>query len=353
MAPQLHKKNDLKVATRDTRVVGMETQMMKRLTMIAATLAGAALLPGAAHAQRVWKHGMVEAKSDAGFVFMAAKGGFAEKQGIKIETMQFKGDAIALKALIAGELDSYEGSPGAPMVAFSRGVDVHVVGCYWPGLTYAIFTKNDVKSVDELKGKTFGISSPGALPDLFARAVLEKYNMTGKDVQFAAMGSDNDRFRAVTAGVIQAAAASTEFTPIAEKMGIKPLVHAHDATPNYIRFCTYMSSKTISSRADDATKFLAASMQAYRFALAHKDETVKLTREMTGSKPDDPRADFVFDEVHRLNAIDPDMSIDKTKLTWMQDLFVKTETLPKPIDLDKFIDGGLREKALKIAEPGK
>jgi NitT/TauT family transport system substrate-binding protein len=152
----------------------MEAQMMKRISTLALAIAGIASLSGTAHAQKVWKHGMVEAKSDAGFVFMAEKGGFAAKNGITLESMQFKGDAIALKALIAGEIDSYEGSPGAPMVAFSKGADVRLVGCYWPGLTYAIFTKADVKSVAELKGKTFGISSPGALPDLFARAVLEK-----------------------------------------------------------------------------------------------------------------------------------------------------------------------------------
>src|SRR5919199_870655 len=168
--------------------------------IIALAVVGAALTPGAAFAQKVWKHGMVEAKSDAGFVFMVEKGGFAEKRGLKVETMQFKGDAIALKALIAGELDSYEGSPGAPLVAVSRGADVKVVGCYWPGLTYVIVTKADVKSPEDLKGKAFAISSPGALPDLFARAVLEKYNLNSSDVQFAAMGSDTDRFRAVSAG---------------------------------------------------------------------------------------------------------------------------------------------------------
>jgi NitT/TauT family transport system substrate-binding protein len=325
--------------------------MMKPLTIITVAFACAALAPTAAFAQRVWKHGMVEAKSDAGFVFMAEKGGFAEKQGIKLETMQFKGDAIALKALIAGELDSYEGSPGAPMVAFSRGADVRLVGCYWPGLTYAIFTKADVKTVADLKGKAFGISSPGALPDLFARAVLEKYKLDAKDVQFAAMGSDTDRFRAVTAGVIQAAASSSEFTPMLDKMGLKVLVHAHDVTPDYIRFCTYMSPKSISTRPDDAAKFLAASIQAYRYALTHRPETVKLTREMTNAKEDDQRAEFVFDEVLRLNAIDTEMGVDMRKLTWMQELFVKTETLQKPIDLSKFVVTSVRDAALKIVGP--
>ena len=165
------------------------------------------------------------------------------------------------------------------------------------------------------------------------------------------MGSDTDRFRAVTAGVIQAAASSSEFTPMLDKMGLKVLVHAHDVTPDYIRFCTYMSPKSISTRADDAAKFLAASIQAYRHALTHRPETVKLTREMTNAKEDDQRAEFVFDEVLRLNAIDTEMGIDMRKLTWMQELFVKTETLQKPIDLSKFIDTSIRESALKIAGP--
>jgi NitT/TauT family transport system substrate-binding protein len=327
--------------------------LMTRKILLALAAASVVLLPGSAFAQKVWKHGMVEAKSDAGFVFMAEKNGFAEKQGIKLETMQFKGDALALKALIAGELDSYEGSPGAPMVAISRGVDIRVVGCYWPGLTYAIFTKPEVKSPAELKGKTFGISSPGALPDLFARAVLEKFQVDPKDVQFAAMGSDTDRFRSVSAGVIGAGAASSEFTPIAEKMGLKVLVHAHDVTPDYLRFCTYMSSKTIASRPDDAAKFMAASIQSLRYALSHKADVVKLTREMTNAKEDDPRAEYVFDEVTKLHAIDPEMPIARSKLDWMEKLFIKTETLTKPIDLDKFIDDSVRQKALAIAGPPK
>src|SRR6478736_9989174 len=68
-----------------------------------------------------WRHGVLEAKSDAGFVFMPSKGGFAEKQGLKIEMVQFKGDALALRALLAGELDSYEGNPGGPLLAGSHG----------------------------------------------------------------------------------------------------------------------------------------------------------------------------------------------------------------------------------------
>jgi NitT/TauT family transport system substrate-binding protein len=302
-----------------------------------------------AQSPKIWRHGMVEAKSDAGFVMMAGKAGFAQKQGFQIEYVQFKGDALALKAMLAGELESYEGSPGAPMTAASRGADIKLVGCYWPVLTYGLWTNKPNLTLADLKGKNFAISSPGALPDLFARAVLEKQKLTADDVKFVALGSDADRFRAVSAGIVDVAAASTEFTPNAQQMGLRLMVHAAEATPNYLRFCTYMSSKTLAQRGDEAVKFLAANMQALRHALANKDETVKLAMEMTEAKPDDARAAFVFDEVAKYKAVDPAMPIPMDKLGWMMELFVRTENLAKPMDLSKFVDAGPREKALALA----
>ena len=234
--------------------------------LAATVLTGLVIVPASAEDLKLWRHGIVEAKGDAGIVFMGSKGGFAEKQGLKIEIMQFKGDTLALKALLAGELDSYEGNPGSPMVAASRGADIKLMGCYWPGLTYAIYSKPGIKSPADLKGKTFAISAPGALPDLVARAVLAQNNVPAADVKFTVMGSDADRFKAVTAGIVDAAAASSGFAPAAEKAGVKMLVHAIEAVPNYVRFCIYSTGKTLAARKDEAVRFLAAEMAGFRHA---------------------------------------------------------------------------------------
>lgn len=318
-------------------------------------LLGAALLASAlavttakAEELRVWRHGVVQAKSDAGFVFMAAKGGFAEKQGLNLKMLQFKGDGLALRALLSGEIDSYEGSPGAPILANSRGGDVKVLGCYWPGLTYGIYSKQSLKSPADLKGKTLAISSPGSLPDLLARAVLLKYNISSKDVRFSVMGGDADRFKAVVAGVVDAAAASTGFVPVAKKNGLKLLVSAHDDIPDYLRFCIQTSGETIKNRSEDLVKFLAAEMNALNYALANRDKVVALSNEMTNSKPGDKRAGYVFDEVKSISAIDPTMSLPMEKLTWMRDLLVKTGNLKKTVDINTLVDNGPREKALKL-----
>jgi ABC-type nitrate/sulfonate/bicarbonate transport system substrate-binding protein len=67
-----------------------------------------ATLPASAETLKTWRHGILEAKSDSGFIMMAERGGFAAKRGLKIETSQMKAGATVIKALVAGELDSVE-----------------------------------------------------------------------------------------------------------------------------------------------------------------------------------------------------------------------------------------------------
>ena len=53
-----------------------------RKTFASAAVALAVGLTGAQAQEKVWKHGILEAKSDAGFIAMVDKGGFAAKRGL-------------------------------------------------------------------------------------------------------------------------------------------------------------------------------------------------------------------------------------------------------------------------------
>src|SRR5260221_5172189 len=78
-----------------------------------------------AHAQeKAWKHGILEAKSDAGFIAMVDKGGFAAKRGLKVELLQIKAGATLMKALISGEIDSVDMGAAESIVAGGRGAGV-------------------------------------------------------------------------------------------------------------------------------------------------------------------------------------------------------------------------------------
>jgi NitT/TauT family transport system substrate-binding protein len=329
----------------------MKAPIRRRVARIGAAVAMALLgaLPARAAEMKQWRHGILEAKSDAGIIMMVGNG-FAEKAGLKLEISQFKNDVVELQALLAGELDSFEGGASGSMIAAARGADVKIIGCHWPGLPYDVFVRPNIATVQDLKGKTFAISAPGATPDVVARALLARDGVPVSEVRFANLGSDLDRFKSLVAGVADATVVSGEYAPIAAKQGIKTLLTARDVVPNYLRLCIMATGKTLAARQDDAVHFLAAEMTALSYALSHRDETLALTRKITGDKLDDPRPAYIYDDALRSKSVDPTLGIPVDKLAWMQQQLIKDGNLPHPVDLAKVTDGDIRIKALALAK---
>ena len=316
---------------------------------ILALLVTPALTAGVqAQTPKPWRHGVINLKSDAGFVMMPMQHGFPEKRGLKIETVQVKDGALGLKALIAGELESLDGGAGEGIVAAVRGADVKTVGCHWPGLPHALFVRGNIDKIEDLKGKTIATSAPGSLPDNMMRTLLEKYGIPVTAVTFAAVGGDVDRYKALTAGIVDATIVSSEYLPVSPP-GIKILVAGRDVIPNFMRLCLNIAGKTIAARRDDAIGFLAAEIEGLRYAVSHRDETIKLSRELSETKADDPRPAFVYDEFVKYKAVDPEIPLPMDKLAWMQEQFVKNGTLPRAGDITKIVDATLRVKALELA----
>ena len=305
---------------------------------------------GSASAQssKPWRHGVIEPKSDSGILMMAAEHGFFKKVGLDVQIVPIKDDQILLKATISGDLDSFEGGPSGALIAAAHGADIKVIGCSWVIVPHGIFVHDDITSMDQLKGKTIAISSPGAFPDIFAKGALAHYNIPADSVKFASLGGDLDRYKALVAHVVDAAVVSGEYTPIAAKEHIKMLVSAQEALPQFVRMCLHATGKNLAARPNDAAKFLAGEMLGLRYAVAHKDEAMKVTQEVASVKPDDPRPSFIYDLAMKQHAIGTDLPIPMDKFEWLNNQLVTVGSLPKPMDLSKVLDPKPREDALKL-----
>jgi NitT/TauT family transport system substrate-binding protein len=315
-------------------------------TIVVAAIFAVLSAPAGAQ-EKVWKHGLISAKADAGIFLMVSTRDFAKKQGLKIEVSQFKDDQLALKALIAGELDSFEGGPQGVFAADAKGGDVKLLGCHWIVVPHGIYANDKIAKVQDLKGKQIAVSAPNSMPDMLARSALAKFGISDTDVKLAAVGGDRDRYQALIGGVVDAAVVSNEYQPIAPN-NVHLLVAGRDAVPNFLRVCMASSSKKLAERGDDAVKFLAAEMSALRFALSHRDETIALTRELIHAKPDDPRPVFVYDDAVQHHAVDPTLPLPAEKIEWIQEQMVKAGKLKAPLDLNAVTAPEYREKALKV-----
>ena len=321
----------------------------RALGVMIAALGVGALAGSAAAQEKIWHHGLINAKADAGILLMVSTRDFAAKQGLKLQVSQFKDDQLALEAMIAGELDSFEGGPQGVFAADAKGADAKILGCHWVVVPHGIYAKDGINKVEDLKGKQIAVSAPNSMPNMLAIEALAKYGISDKDVKLAAVGGDRERFQALTGGVVEAAVVSNEYEPIAPK-NIHLLVAGRDAVPDFLRVCIVSSAKKLAERGDDAVKFLAAEMNALRFALSHRDETVALTRELIHAKPDDLRPAFVYDDAVKHNAVDPTLPLPAEKILWIQEQMVKAGKLPKPLDVSVVTAPEYRKRALKLVE---
>jgi NitT/TauT family transport system substrate-binding protein len=316
--------------------------------LVAAALAAWSAQPLSGQELKPWKHGVIEPKGDAGFMLMIGQRDFATKHGLKLEIVRMKNGAIAHKALLAGEVDSIESSPGAAILAGSRGADIKIIGCDWPGVPHGLMVRAGINSVGDLKGKTVAVAAPGSLPNLLLKAMLEKNNVPESDVKVASLGGDLDRFKAVSAGIADAGIVAAEFMAVAPK-GIRMLVRGRDALPNYVRLCLTMTGNTIATRREDAINLVAAEMDALRYTATHRDDTIAVTRAAIHAKPDDPRPAFAYDDTIEHKAIDPSISLPLDKLRWMESELMKAGNLKLKVDLAKITAPDIRDEAAKRA----
>jgi NitT/TauT family transport system substrate-binding protein len=300
-----------------------------------------------AGAQTAWRHGIISPKSDAGFLLMSARHGFAEREGVRVELLQVKDDQIGLKALLAGELESYEGGVQGAIAADVRGGDVKIIGCQWPLVPHGLMVRQGIGAVADLKGKSIAVSAPGSFPDMLARVVLARFSLSPSDVSFAAVGGDRDRYAALVGGVVDAAVVSNEYLPLPASKGLKMLVSGSEAGPNFLRVCTFSTARVLAARHEDAIRYLMAQSKALHFALSHRDETLALTREASDMKGDDPRPAFVFDDVVRTGAIAPDLPIPMDKIGWMRDQLLALGQIPSAGNLAGMVEPGIRAEAMK------
>jgi NitT/TauT family transport system substrate-binding protein len=315
-------------------------------TVVVVALCVVPTVPAGAQ-EKVWKHGLINAKADAGILLMVSRHDFAKNQGLKIEISQFKDDQLALKSLIAGELDSFEGGPQGVFAANAKGGDVKLLGCHWIVVPHGIYANEKIAKVQDLKGKQIAVSAPNSMPDMLARSALAKFGVADTEVKLAAVGGDNERYQALIGGVVDAAVISNEYQPVAPK-NIHLLVAGREAVPNFLRVCMVSTAKKLAERGDDAVKFLAAGMSALRYALSHREETIALTRQIINAKPDDPRPDFVYDDAIQNRAVDPTLPLPADKIQWIQEQMVKAGRLKAPLDLSAVTAPEYREEALKV-----
>ncbi len=136
-------------------------------------------------------------------LFLARDKGIFAKYGLDVTLNGLGGGSVASAALIGGDIQIADITGSEIVNADANGADILVLATLTPTYPYVFEANKDIKTKEDLVGKTIAIRAVGDATDIATRVVLKKQGLDpDKDVSILAVQQEGARMAALQAGQI-------------------------------------------------------------------------------------------------------------------------------------------------------
>jgi len=132
-------------------------------------------------------------------LWLAKEGGYYQKNGLDVNLV-FGAHPAGIAMVVSGEAAMTNYSMEQAMQASSRDGSLMMMGSSLNKALFALLVAKDIHSGKELKGKRFAVSQIGDAPYNYAIALLAKFGLNSRDVQWVPVGTDASGRAAALAG---------------------------------------------------------------------------------------------------------------------------------------------------------
>jgi ABC-type nitrate/sulfonate/bicarbonate transport system substrate-binding protein len=198
-------------------------------------------------------------------LYIAQERGFFRQEGLQADLVQVRGN-IAVTAILSGDAHAIN-NVGTIMRAMERtDIPAKVVSQSLKKNLFWLVAKPDVKSIADLKGKTFGTTTFGGAQHLAAARLFQKAGLDpDKDITVVIGGDVPAQLQSLVGGVIQVAALSPPTVILArDKFKLKILGTTIDDLPN-LQNGLAVPEKLLREKRDLVKRILRARSKANRY----------------------------------------------------------------------------------------
>ena len=205
--------------------------------------------------------------------------GAYKKHGLDVEVSAFAGAPKMQAALASDSVDIGVGG-GTDMAFIAKGapvLDICAASVGEPPLALLVTKDNPMKSVDELKGKTIGTSTPGSIIEWMPKE-LSRIKGWGKDgIKTVAAGDIAAMLQAIRTNQFDGFVTDVTTGYRMEAAGeARIFVRFGDYIKNFINGGIYARKELLQKNPALARNFLAAWFEAVAYMKSHRDETIKI-----------------------------------------------------------------------------
>jgi sulfonate transport system substrate-binding protein len=268
-------------------------------------------------------------------MFVAKDQRIFDKHGLDVRLVRVSPGRLAVPKLLSGELQFFLGNSGPVIEAIAIEKAPLAIIASLGKERFAIYTTAAITRVEGLKGKRFGVSTPGASQDRIATRALKKLGFDpAKDLRMVATGLSGsvDRLKSLARGEIDAATASSddqiELSRV-ESEKIRKLVDLSDlgilvsgadiaATRSYLKLQRGTARRFLQAieealeLARQRPDVLSAAYEKYAVSSGAEALEAKVKAYYAGKPPEHPYPDkkAVLSELEELKEKKPDLNLD-------------------------------------------
>ena len=235
-----------------------------------------------AHAQEKIRVGQGSVSLQSGLMHIAKDRGLFAKYGLFVETIYIPGGSTNIHVLISGNLDLSQLS-GAPGVAANlEGADIVYFASLLDKLNYQLITRPEIKSVEQLKGKKFGVSRFSSSADFGMRAMLKRLGVDPvKDATILQIGDEPSRIAAIKSGNIDGTVANAPFGIEAERLKLNVLADSVKMDIPFFNTGLLGSKRFLDRQEARVMNFLRAYLEAIKILKTERDYSIKALAQFT------------------------------------------------------------------------
>ena len=272
-------------------------------------------------------------------LYAAEKNGDLARQGLKLNVIWLQGDSLALKAVLADEVDVAWLGTTAAIQAIAKGAKVRIIYGPVPKSSNVILAQKEIATPRDLKGKSIAVSTVGAISYHIPRIIMARAGVDPGSANYVALGSTATRFQALIAKKVDAG--MVDLIQAAEAEQRYPYLHTvasvADKIPDLHFISVIASEKTIATKGEALQRLLRSEMAGMKYVVEHPVEAGKLSFGRMGAK-NAANVEAAFEMAAKLGIYGLDGGINPDDLTKTMQLMVETGDLAAPLPLDAIVD---------------
>jgi NitT/TauT family transport system substrate-binding protein len=202
-----------------------------------------------------------------------------QKYGLEADLVFIPTSTTNVATLVSGSVKVGNISGGATANAVVGGASLVAVGCFINTLPYELIVHESIRTPQQLKGKSVGISRIGSSSDVAARVLLKGLGLEpDKDVAILQVGGSGERAAAFATGKIAAFPSPPGTIHLTKAMASRTLITTADFPKSYPfpYVCPTTPKSYLANNRETVKRLLMALIEGTYFFKTRKEESKKI-----------------------------------------------------------------------------